>query len=46
MSFFSDNLEPFFVSLPIFSLIIILPENETESYSINTTPHTTTFSFR
>lgn len=46
MSFFSDNLEPFFVSLPIFGLIIILPENETESYSINTTPHTTTFSFR
>ena len=46
MSFFSDNLEPFFVLLPIFDLIIILPENETESYSINTTPHTTTFSFR
>ncbi|GEM_PF-2472042 len=46
MSFFSDNLEPFLYRFLSFGLIIILPENETESYSINTTLHTTTFSLR
>lgn len=45
MSFFL-TISSLFCIVSYLYLIIILPENETESFTINTTQPTTTFSLR